>query len=256
MIREDGRSTDGLRALSCELGVLTSTDGSARFRAGLTSALASVHGPRPAQSARFEDAERARLEVHVAPAAGAAGAREAELAVFLRQALAPLIVLTASPRAVITVGVHVQSDDGGAAAVAFNAAVLALADAGVPLRAIAGAVALARASDGGLLVDPTRDEVCGRAGAGAPARATLTAAFDEVNANAGDAPIAMFAAGARRRGSLTSDLRAAAAASVRVISFSRAVLAGKVQRDAVNCAPEVRAALAGAARASADMTDE
>ena len=185
--RRDGRTIADLRPLDVELSLLSACDGSARLSCGGTVVLASVHGPRPARAARQEDPERARLEVHVAPAVGLPGAPEAELCALLRQALTPALALALYPRAVVTLSVHVQADDGGAAAAAVNAAVLALADAGVALRGLLGAVSLAwgvpAAAGGGArcagaALDPTAAEA-------AAATARGVAVFEALGAGAG-----------------------------------------------------------------------
>jgi exosome complex component RRP41 len=256
--RADGRADAALRPCTVELGLLSSTDGSARLRAGGTRVLASVHGPRPARGARLEDAARARFEVFVSPAAGAGGdARAAELTGLLRAALAPLLLLEAAPRCVVTLCVHVQADDGAAAAVAINASVLALADAGVPLRALAAAATVAAGADGRAVVDATADEAAPGA-----ARALVTAAFAAAALDApaggggggggdgggdGDddagAPLAFLAAGGMRADELEALLADAAGAARHALAFTREALRARALRDAVNCAPEARAAL-------------
>ncbi len=186
--RRDGRLVSDMRPLDAELSLLGSCDGSARLACGGTVVLASVHGPRPARAARQEDPERARLEVHVAPAVGLPGPFEAELCALLRQALTPALALALHPRAVVTLSVHVQADDGGAAAAAVNAAVLALADAGVAMKGLLGAVSLGwgvpaavggGARCAGAALDPTAAEA-------AAAQARGVAVFEALGAGVGE----------------------------------------------------------------------
>lgn len=242
------------RPFSVELGLLSSVDGSARLRAGGTVVLASVIGPRPARNARIEDPTRALLEVHLSGASGSGSVRDAELVATLRGALSPLVLLRAAPRSVITVSILIEAEDGGAAPNAFNAAVLALSDAGVPLRglAAAAAVALRRSSDvsanGTAVIDPSAEEMMPGA-----FHALLWAAFpaapppdmedtDSV-VDAGFEAIALVSTGPTSRADLGALLIDANAQAQRVVAFMRDVLAKRVMRDAVNCAPEVRAAL-------------
>lgn len=104
--------------------------------------LASVQGPRPMRTANQENAEACQVEVVVSPVQGFPGAREAELCSLLRQTLVPNMVLTAHPRTLVTLCVHVQGDDGGVGAMAVNAAMLALTNARVPMKTMVGAVSL------------------------------------------------------------------------------------------------------------------
>lgn len=254
------------RPLNVELGILSSVDGSVRLRAGGTVVLASVIGPRPARNARIEDPTRAILEVHLSGTSGSGGSsvRDAELVATLRGALTPLVLLRAAPRSVITVSILIEAEDGGAAPNAFNAAVLALSDAGVPLRglAAAAAVALRRAGDasasgrgdsaaenGTAVIDPSAEEMMPGA-----FHALLWAAFPAAPPSdgmgsadgvegAGFEAIALVSTGPTSRADLGALLIDANAQAQRVVAFMRDVLVKRVMRDAVNCAPEVRSAL-------------
>lgn len=274
MLRRDGRSLSDLRPMDCELSLLNSCDGSARLSCGGTVVLASVHGPRPARSARHEDSERARLEVHVAPAVGLPGPFEAELCALLRQALTPALALALYPRSVVTLSVHVQADDGGAAAAAVNAAVLALADAGVAMRGLLGAVTLAwdvpaggggggGARCAGAALDPTAGEAAAAAARGVVVFEALGAGGDEGEGGEEEAEGAAGAAGGREEGAtpgsrvaraplallvegplpldaLEDALRAAARpAASTVVAFLRRALREKVLRDALHFAGEL-----------------
>jgi ribonuclease PH len=199
--------------------------------------VASVLGPRPCRTARLEDSERCQLEVVVTPLGGTAGPAEAELCALLRQALAACLVLGAHPRKVLTIAVHVLADDGGAAAAAVNAAVLALADAGVPMRALASAVTLgvrssssasssssssSSSSAAAVQLDLTREEA-------AAASATALAVF---SAETPEAPLAVLTAGPLPLAALQRALAVGGHAAAAVLAFQRGALREKVQRDA------------------------
>jgi len=195
--------------------------------------VASVLGPRPCRTARLEDSERCQLEVVVTPLGGTAGPAEAELCALLRQALAACLVLGAHPRKVLTIAVHVLADDGGAAAAAVNAAVLALADAGVPMRALASAVTLgvrsssssassSSSSAAAVQLDLTREEA-------AAASATALAVF---SAETPEAPLAVLTAGPLPLAALQRALAVGGHAAAAVLAFQRGALRERVQRDA------------------------
>ena len=240
--RRDGRSLSDLRPLSCDFGLLGTADGSCRLSSGATLVLASVHGPRPARTARHEDPERARLEVHAAPPIGLPGPAEAELCALLRQVLAPVLVLSAHPRSVVTLSVHVQADDGSAPAVALNAAVLALVDAGVPLRGLLGAVTLGWGLGGGEVPGAALDlSAAEAAGAGARGLAVYAAqgcaagTGEGEGEEGGEGPLALVLEGPVAAGALSDALRGAARpAAGAVVDFMRAALREKVLRDALH----------------------
>ncbi len=195
--------------------------------------LASVLGPRPCRSARLEDSERCQLEVQVTPQSGVAGPSEAELCALLRQALAACLVLTAHPRKVLTVAVHVLADGGGAAAAAVNAAVLALADAGVPLRALASAVTLGmRGSSSSSSSSSSGDEAVQLDLTAEEAAACSATALVVFSGEAPDAPLAVLTAGPLPLAALQRALAVGGHAAASVLAFQRGALREKVQRDA------------------------
>ena len=169
-LRTDGRRAREVRALGAKLGVLAGADGSAVYEMGNTRALAAVRGPR--EPARRSDAhpDRGTVRVAYAVAPFAAGERRrrrargdratTELALAVRRTLEEAVMLELLPRSVIDVTVEVLGADGGARCCAINAAALALADAGVPLRdslACCSAVVL----DGTALTDANYQEETG-----------------------------------------------------------------------------------------------
>jgi exosome complex component RRP41 len=78
--------------------------------------------------------------------------REKEISMVIANALKPALFLEEFPKAVVDVFVTVIQADGGTRCAAINAASLALADAGIPMRSLIPAVAVGKA-DGKLLVD-------------------------------------------------------------------------------------------------------
>ncbi len=220
--------------LTCERSLLPRADGSARWTAGGTSALAAVYGPS-STSARVEDPERAvvRASWRAAPVVGTAGppvatpaarALEAILAGMVRAAL----LAEAAPRTAISIDVTIEADDGGAAAAGLNAAAAALADAGgcLPLRALPAAGSVVVAGDGTLLADPTAAEEADCSG-------TATFAF-LTRSTAPGAPPALVGggglAGASVSGALSDDqvlgaTALAGGAALAAAGFNRAGLA-------------------------------
>ncbi len=141
-VRLDGRKPDEIREIEMKVGVISSADGSAMVRFGKTTAVAAVYGPRLLQPRHLQEAERAiiRARYNMAPFSVADRARPGpdrrsiEITKVLRQALEPAIFLEEFPRATIDVYVEIIQADGSTRVTAINAASLALADAGVPMR--------------------------------------------------------------------------------------------------------------------------
>lgn len=142
MERYDGRKFDELRPMHAAVGVLKNANGSAMFKLGNTTAIAGVFGPRKVYPKHQEEAERAilRTKYNMAPFATTernrpgVSRRSTEISLVTRQALTPLIFLDEFPKTAIDVHIEVLQADASTRCVGINAAVLALADAGVPMR--------------------------------------------------------------------------------------------------------------------------
>lgn len=155
----------------------TST-GSALLHMGLTTALASVTGPKDCQRRSDELSDRAILTVtfRVAPFAAAdrrvvnpnTDRRCLEHARAVEKALEASVLLHLYPRASIDVTVTILADDGGRLCAAINAATLALVDAGIPMKDLVCACAAGVSGDDGevTIVDLNRTEMMGGGGAG------------------------------------------------------------------------------------------
>lgn len=141
-IRIDGRKLDELRPITAAVGVLKNADGSAMFKLGNTTAIAGVFGPRKVYPKHEEEAERGilRTKYNMAPFATTernrpgTNRRSTEISMVTRQALMPLIFLDEFPKTTIDVHIEILQADASTRCVGINAAVLALADAGIPMR--------------------------------------------------------------------------------------------------------------------------
>ncbi len=159
-LRVDGRRPDELRPIELKVGVLKQADGSASIRQGKTYIIAGVYGPRELHPRHLTLNDRAYLRVVYRMATfsvpdrkrPAPSRREKEISMVVANALAPSIFLEEFPKAVIDVFIQVIQADGGTRCAAINAASLALADAGIPMRSLIPAVAVGKA-DGKLVVD-------------------------------------------------------------------------------------------------------
>ncbi len=150
--RLDGRLPDEMRPVEMKVGVVSSADGSALVSYGKTKVLAAVYGPREPSQRYVTLPDRASLFVryHMAPfsteerKSPAPTRREVEISKVLREALEPVVITELFPRTAIEVYVEVLQSDGGTRTASATAASLALADAGIPMRALVAGVAIGK----------------------------------------------------------------------------------------------------------------
>ena len=159
-LRHDGRRPEDLRPIRMEVGVLSNADGSALVEFGRTRVLAAVYGPRepPQKFMLLPDRAILRVRYHMAPfstsdrKSPAPSRREIELSKVIREALEPIVLTKQFPRTAIDVFIEVLQADGGTRTTGVTAASLALADAGIPMRALVGGVAVGKV-EGVLVLD-------------------------------------------------------------------------------------------------------
>ncbi len=161
-VRHDGRRPDELRPIKMSVGVLKNANGSAYVEQGNTKILAAVYGPRSVHPRHlaYPDKARVRCRYHMAPfsvetrKSPAPSRREVELSKVLREALSHAILLEQFPSTAIDIFVEVLEADGSTRCAGINAASLALADAGIPMKDLVAACAVGKV-DGYLVVDLT-----------------------------------------------------------------------------------------------------
>jgi ribonuclease PH len=155
--RKNGRISDQLRSLAVDFGVLKNSDGSAIFSCGNTRVLAAVNGPVTVRG-RPEQIDRSILEVSVEPFSEAPSLRNAAVAETLREMLSVVVFDSMYPRTTVSVHIQPLQVDGSFLAAAFNAAVAALLDAGIPMIRMAFAGNCVASKGGCLLLDPDAGE--------------------------------------------------------------------------------------------------
>lgn len=149
-LRLDGRRPKELRQLSCQFGILAKADGSATFEMGNTKVLAAVFGPHEVEQRSKAQPGRAIVQCEYAMAAFSTGERRkrgktdrrsTELSTIIRNCLEQTILLELMPSSQIDVYVQVLQADGGTRCACINAAMLAIAEAGIPVRDLMAACA-------------------------------------------------------------------------------------------------------------------
>jgi exosome complex component RRP41 len=149
MKRVDGRKPGDLRDVEIKAGVIEQAVGSAMVRMGRTIALAAVYGPREMHPRRMQKSERAFLKTiyRMAPFSTTdrcrpgKSRRSQEISMVTRECLEPAIFLKEYPKTGIYLYIDIIQADAGTRTAGINAASVALADAGIPMRDLVCAVA-------------------------------------------------------------------------------------------------------------------
>jgi len=163
--RLDGRMPDELRSLRIEAGVLKRADGSAYVELGENKVLAAVYGPREMHPRHDQQPDTAvlRCRYNMAPFSVEDRKRpgpdrlSVEISKVIREALEPVLFLKLYPRSVIDVFIEILQADAGTRTAGINAASVALADAGIPMRDLVSAVAVGKVEDT-IVLDLTKEE--------------------------------------------------------------------------------------------------
>ncbi|KAL6848959.1 hypothetical protein ACP4OV_021542 [Aristida adscensionis] len=153
--RVDGRRPNEMRQLKGEVGVVARADGSALFEMGNTRVIAAVYGPREVfpnvmaskvqNKGQQVNSSEALVRCEYRMAEFSTGdrrrkpkgdRRSTEISLVIRQTMEASILTHLMPRSQIDIFVQVLQADGGTRSACINAATLALADAGIPMRDI------------------------------------------------------------------------------------------------------------------------
>jgi exosome complex component RRP41 len=162
--RLDGRKPDDLREIEMKIGVIPNANGSARVRFGDTVAIAGVYGPKIVHPRHLQKFDRAivKCRYNMAPfsvedrARPGKSRRAIEISKVTRLALEPVLFLKDYPKTVIDIYIEILQADGSTRVTGINAASLALADAGVPMRDLVVALS------GGKIDDVLILDLCGK----------------------------------------------------------------------------------------------
>ena len=164
-IRSDGRKVNETRKVTIKTGVLKNADGSAYIEFGGNKILAGVFGPRDVHPKHMSNPDTGILRVryHMEPFSvterknPAPSRREIEISKVVKEALEPAVMLEQFPRTAVDVFLEVLQADGGTRCAALDAASVALADAGIPMRDLVCACASGKAADT-LILDVNNEE--------------------------------------------------------------------------------------------------
>jgi len=158
--RTDGRELDQLREVEMKVDVVNRANGSAMVRFGNTVAVAAAYGPRELFPKFMQEPQSGILRVryNMAPfsvddrKSPGPDRRSTEISKVARLAIEPSLFLEDFPKATIDVFIEILQADGSTRVTGINAASLALADAGMPMRDLVAACSVGKI-DGQLVAD-------------------------------------------------------------------------------------------------------
>ncbi|MEK6855601.1 MAG: exosome complex exonuclease Rrp41 [Nanoarchaeota archaeon] len=163
--RQDGRKLNELRPMSAKVGVIPNADGSAMFSFGNTIAIAAVYGPRLLHPQHMQDPSTGILRVNYDLMSFSVSDRKKpgpsrrsqEISKMTEYALLPVLDLREFPNTVIDVQVYIIQADAGTRTAGINAASMALAHAGIPMKNLICSVAIGK-QDQEIIVDLDKHE--------------------------------------------------------------------------------------------------
>lgn len=150
--RYDGRAFDELRKMKVQIGVVPRADGSALFAFGDTVAIAAVYGPRQLHPQHMQNPEKGILRVNydMLPFSvterkkPGPNRRSSEISKVIEWALSPVVEIDAFQNTVVDIFIQVLQANASTRCAAINAAALALAHAGVPMKEMVSAVSIGK----------------------------------------------------------------------------------------------------------------
>jgi len=158
--RLDGRELEQFRPIKAEVGIITRAQGSASFWFGDTRAIAGVYGPRSMYPRGLQDPTKTilRCRYFMAPFATwersrpGISRRSTEISKVIGEALSNVVFLEDYPKTAIDIFMDIIQAEASTRCAALNAASLALANAGVPMRDLVSSVSVGKI-DGKLVLD-------------------------------------------------------------------------------------------------------
>ncbi|KAK0409965.1 hypothetical protein QR680_004868 [Steinernema hermaphroditum] len=163
--RRDGRTADQVRNATVRFNCYPNADGSVYWEQGNTKVLCAVYGPHePRQRGRtLEDRSFVNCLFSTALFSGTeqrkrqrGDRRSHDNERLIENAMESVIVTTLYPRSQIDIYLEILTMDGSTLATCFNAAALAVADAGIALKGMPAAVCVGFSEDQGCI------DLCGR----------------------------------------------------------------------------------------------
>jgi exosome complex component RRP41 len=154
--RVDGRAPEDMRNVRIEAGVLNEADGSSYLEWGGNKVICGVYGPRECIPRFLANPYRALIKCRymMSPFASAEehgrsgpSRRSTELSKVIREVFENVIMAERFPNTQIDIYLDVLQAEGGTRTASITAASVALANAGIPMKDMVGAVSAGKADD-------------------------------------------------------------------------------------------------------------
>jgi len=172
--RSDGRKIDELRPMKAKIGIVPNADGSAMFSFGDTIAIAAVYGPKKMHPQHLQNPAKGTLRCNYSMMSFSVtdrirpgpNRRSQEISKVTEWALEPALMIDKYHNLVIDVHIHVIQANASTRCAGINAAALALAEAGIPMKSMISSVSIGKL-DKQLVVDVDKHEEDWEEGEGA-----------------------------------------------------------------------------------------
>ncbi|HRZ86084.1 MAG TPA: exosome complex exonuclease Rrp41 [Candidatus Paceibacterota bacterium] len=163
--RFDGRKFDETRKITAKVGVIPNADGSAMFAFGDTIAYAAVYGPKQLHPQHLQNPEKGLLRCNYSMMSFSVtdrirpgpNKRSTEISKVTEWALNPAVLIDDYPNTVVDVHIIIPQADASTRCAGINAASLALAHAGIPMKELITSVSIGK-MDKQLVVDVNKKE--------------------------------------------------------------------------------------------------
>ncbi len=159
--------------MEAKVNIIKNADGSALFRFGDTIAIAAVYGPKPLHPQHLRNPEKGLLRCNYDMISFSVSERKRpgptrrsqEISKVSEWALTPIVELEKYPNTVIDVHIIVLQANASTRCAGINAAALALANAGIPMKQLVSSVSVGKI-DKKVVVDLIKEEEDYREGEG------------------------------------------------------------------------------------------
>ena len=163
--RTSGRALTEIRKMTAKVGVVPNADGSAMFAFGDTIAIAAVYGPRLLHPQHKQNPSTGILRVNYDLLSFSVydrkkpgpSRRSQEISKVTEWALSPVLNLKEFPNTVVDVQIYIIQADAGTRTAGINAASMALAHAGIPMKNLVTSISVGKL-DKDLIVDLDKSE--------------------------------------------------------------------------------------------------
>ncbi len=163
--RPDGRKVEDIRPMKAKVGVVPNADGSAMFAFGGTIAIAAVYGPKELHPRNQRNPAKGTLRCtynmnsfsvsdRIRPGPSR---RSTEISKITGWALEPVVMINNFPNTVVDVHIQIVQADASTRCAGINAAAMALAHAGIPMKDIVSSISIGKL-DKQLVVDVDKAE--------------------------------------------------------------------------------------------------